>query len=177
MWLIEIPTNKHDLKEVIKDELDIIGLDTGLIGLIYSAWPSNKYQFTDTGCFIRNEYKISSMWCIVFWYFICVWNSRNLCVYTILVCTGRLKLFSSEHNQGMYIQPEELRNTLRNKKKLKEYYSSNQPFDLATVKGNCCWKVWSRYRFGQNFGMGNELKYSYKSQYWINCFIYFPLVA
>ena len=82
-----------------------------------------------------------------------------MCFYTILVCNGRLKLFSSEHNQGMYIQPDELRNTKRNKKKLKEYYSSNEPFDLARLEGNCCWKVWSRYRSGQSFGMGTAQTY------------------
>ena len=86
-------------------------------------------------------------------------NLRILCVNTILVCTGRLTLFSSEHNQGMYIQPDELRNTIRNKKKLKEYYSSNEPFDLARFEGNCCWKVWSRYRYGQGFGMGTAQTY------------------
>ena len=47
--------------KVIKGELDRIGLDTDLIGLMHSARPSKIYQFTDTGCFIPNEYKISSM--------------------------------------------------------------------------------------------------------------------
>ena len=59
----------------------------------------------------------------------------------------------------MYIQPDELRHTKRNKKKLKKYYSSNDPFDLATVEGNCCWKVWSRYRSGQGLGMGTAQTY------------------
>ena len=91
--------------------------------------------------------------------FIFVWKLCSLCVYTILVCNGRLQLFSSEHNQGMYIQPADLRNTKRNKKKLKKYYSSNEPFDLARLEGNCCWKVWSRYRSGQSFGMGTAKTY------------------
>ena len=26
-------------------------------------------------------------------------------------------------------------------------------FDTATIKGNCCWKVWNRYRGGKSLDM------------------------
>ena len=77
----------------------------------------------------------------------------------ILECSGSLELSSSEHRETFEIVSESLK---EKKARITDISRLNQEgnrylyFDIVTMKGNCCWKVWNRYITGISYKVETE---------------------
>ena len=67
-------------------------------------------------------------------------------------------MHSSEHTHTKIISSKKLEAKGIKRRKIKLNHPENEgllKFELATVTGTCCWKVWSAFVNGQSTGMGS----------------------
>ena len=74
--------------------------------------------------------------------------------HLILVCVGKVVLESLHHNYKIVVHSNNLRKRKRTKRKIKAAKNGHLiKFDVATITGNCCWKVRDKFISGQSFQM------------------------
>ena len=75
---------------------------------------------------------------------------KTLC----LECDGSLTLLAetnSENPVELEVRSDQFER--RKRKKIKKFYKNTKKlirFEKAALRGNCCWKIWNRYRSGES---------------------------
>ena len=71
-----------------------------------------------------------------------------------LECDGALTLLAetdSENPVELEVRPDQFER--RKRRKIKKFYKDTKKlirFEKAELRGNCCWKIWNRYRMGES---------------------------
>ena len=78
----------------------------------------------------------------------------NILIYIVgIECDGSLTLLAeipSNKTISWEIRPTNFGR--RKRKKIKRFHKDTNKlvrFEKATLKGNCCWRIWNRYRLGE----------------------------